>query len=155
MHDRDILPLDIINHHLPHGRLPPPVPQKQQVPALESRFHTAGQDDDDGRGGVGRDGEAFPQHEGGAEDEGEVEELGQGLAGVEGGGEEGGEHGLWGGVGDVVRESGREKGGNWLVDAAEWVSGYSESGGFEDACRIGNASTSFTRRWEDRSSIWS
>ena len=72
MHDRYILPFDIVNHDLTHfGRLVS-VPEEQEVSTLEGRFHAARQDDDDWGGGVGEDGEGFPEHEGGAEDEGEV-----------------------------------------------------------------------------------
>lgn len=144
MHNRDILPLNIINHHLAHPRLPPPIPQKQQIPPLERRFHTAGQNDDDGRGRVGRNGEAFPQHEGGAEDEGEVEELGQGLAGVEVGGEEGGDHG-WseGGVRWPCR--GRRGGdGSGIVGL---VGRMSAAWGLEDATSRKRVSNQTPRLW--------
>lgn len=90
MHNRNILPLNIIHHHLPHLRLPPAIPQKQQVPPLKRWLHAPRQYYYDGRGRIGRDGQTFPQHEGGREDEGEVKYLGEELAGLEGG--EGGKH---------------------------------------------------------------
>ena len=50
MHNRDILPLNIIHHNLPHRRLAQqiPIPEKQEVAALEGGFHGAGENDDDG-----------------------------------------------------------------------------------------------------------
>ena len=68
------------------------IPEEEEVATLESGFHGPGQDDDDGGGGVGEDGEGFPHHEGGGEDEGEVEELLQGLARVGEGGAYDGDH---------------------------------------------------------------
>lgn len=75
MHNRYILPPHIIHHDLADLSLGRSVPEKEQVSALEGRFHAAGEDYDYGGGGVGEDGEAFPEHEGCGEDEGEVEDL--------------------------------------------------------------------------------
>ena len=72
MHDGDILAPDIIHHHLSYFGIQAAVPEEQQVSTLESRFHTSGEDDYDGRSGVGCDTQAFPEHKGCAEDEGEV-----------------------------------------------------------------------------------
>lgn len=55
MHNRNILPTHIIHHNLAHLRLDPSIPQKQQIPPLEGWLHAAGEDYDDGRGGVGED----------------------------------------------------------------------------------------------------
>lgn len=98
MHDRDILAAHVVHYDLSHLRFDAAIPEEEQVAALESRFHAAGEDDHDGRGGVGRDGEAFPEHESGREHEGEVEDLRGHLARLEAG--EGGEH--CGGCGGVV-----------------------------------------------------
>ena len=79
MHNRDILALDIVDDHLPNLRVQPAIPQQKDVAALKGRLHAAREDDDDWRGGVGEEAEALPHHEGGAEDEGEVEDLGEEL----------------------------------------------------------------------------
>lgn len=62
MHNRNILILDVINHHLPNPGLARPVavPQQQQITALERRLHGSGQNNDDGRGRVGYRAEALP-----------------------------------------------------------------------------------------------
>lgn len=101
MHNGNILAPHIIDDDLAHARLAPevPIPQEEQVAALKGRLHGSREDDDDGRGRVGEDREALPHHEGGREDEAEVEELREGLAWVL----EGGEHFVWrSGVGVVV-----------------------------------------------------
>lgn len=85
MHDRDILPLNVIHHDLTNLRLHASIPQEQQIPPLKRGLHAPRKHDDDGRGRVGGDGEAFPEHKGGGENEGEVEDLGEELAGLEGG----------------------------------------------------------------------
>lgn len=85
MHNRNILPPHIIHNHFPDLRFEAAVPEEKEVAALEGGFHAAGQDYDDGRGGVGEDGEPFPEHEGGGEYEGEVEDLGGELPGLHGG----------------------------------------------------------------------
>lgn len=90
MHNWNILAPHIIHHHLPDLGFHAAVPQEEEVAALEGGLHGAGEDDDNGRGGVGEDGEAFPEHEGGGEDEGEVEDLGGELPGLHLG--EGAEH---------------------------------------------------------------
>ena len=100
MHNRDILASHIIHHNLADFRIHAPIPQQQDISALKRGLHAAGQDDDDGGGGVGDDGEAFPEHEGGGEDEGEVEDLGEELARLEGG--EGREH-VGGGIEGLQR----------------------------------------------------
>ena len=76
MHNRDILPLDIIHHDFADLGILPAVPQEQEVTALERRLHAAGQYDDNRGRRVGSHGEAFPEHEGCAKDEREVEDLG-------------------------------------------------------------------------------
>lgn len=93
MHNRDILPLHIVYDNLADLRVlhEIAVPKEQQVAALKGRLHGAREHNDDGRGRVGDDGKAFPHHEGGGEDEGEVEDLGEGLSGVF----DGAEHGGW------------------------------------------------------------
>lgn len=93
MHNRNVLPAHVVHHDFSHLRLGAAVPQEEQVSALESGFHAAREDDDDGRGGVCGYGEAFPQHEGGAEDEGKVEDLGGELPGLEAG--DCAEHFVW------------------------------------------------------------
>ena len=85
MHNRNVLPAHIVHHHLADLRFRAPVPEKEEIATLESGFHAAGEDDDDGRGGVCGYREALPEHEGGAEDEGEVEDLGGELPGLEAG----------------------------------------------------------------------
>ena len=80
MHDRNVLALDVIYHHLPDLGVQPSIPKEQDVSPLERWFHGAGEDDNDGRRRVGEDGESLPHHERRAEHEGEVEELGEQLA---------------------------------------------------------------------------
>ena len=92
MYNRYILPLDVVDDDLADLGLFVAVPEEEEVAALKGGFHGAGEDDDDGRGRVGDDGERFPKHEGGGEDEGEVEDLGEGLAWVGEVGRDGGEH---------------------------------------------------------------
>lgn len=75
MHDRNILAAHVVDHHLANLRVGAPVPQEEQVAALEGRFHAAGQHHHDGRGGVRCDGQPFPEHESCGEDEREVEDL--------------------------------------------------------------------------------
>ena len=82
MHDRDILPPDVVDDDLADLGGVVPVPEEEEVSALEGRLHAAGEDDDDGGGGVGEHGEGLPEHEGRAEDEGEVEDLERRLARV-------------------------------------------------------------------------
>lgn len=71
MHDGYVLAPDVVYHDLADIRVlyEVPVPQEEEVPALEGGLHAAGEDDDDGRGRVGGDGEALPHHEGGREDQ--------------------------------------------------------------------------------------
>ena len=76
MHNRDILPLDIIHHDFADLGILPAVPQEQEVAALERRLHAAGQHDNNRGRRVGGHGESFPEHEGCAEDERKVEDLG-------------------------------------------------------------------------------
>lgn len=64
MHNGDILSAHVIHDDLADLGVEAPVPQKQQVAALERRLHAAGQHDDYGRGRVCGDREAFPEHEG-------------------------------------------------------------------------------------------
>lgn len=90
MNDRNVLAPHIVHDNLADLRVHAAVPEKQQVAALERGLHTAGQHHDDGRGRVGRDAEPLPHHEGGTEDEREVEHLRGQLARLHGG--EGGEH---------------------------------------------------------------
>ena len=52
---------------------------------MKRGLHAPGQDDDDWGRGVRRHGEPFPEHERGGEDEGEVEDLREELAGLDGG----------------------------------------------------------------------
>jgi len=85
MYNGNVLPTHIVHHYFSHLCLYAPIPQKEQVSTLESGFHAARQHDDDGRGGVGGYGEPFPEHEGGGEDEGEVEDLGGKLPGLHAG----------------------------------------------------------------------
>ena len=79
MHNWDILPFDIIYHDFTDLGIPPAVPQEQEVAALERRLHAARQHDDNRGRRVGSHGESFPEHEGCAEDERKVEDLGDEL----------------------------------------------------------------------------
>jgi len=72
MHDGDILAPDIIHHHLSDSCILTSIPEEQQVAALESWFHGSREDYHDGRGGISGYGQAFPEHECCAEDQGEV-----------------------------------------------------------------------------------
>ena len=89
MHNRNILPLHIVHHNLAHVGPGIPIPEEEQVSTLEGGLHGPGEDNDDGRRRVRDHAEGLPEHEGRAEDEGEVEELEGGGAR---GGEVGGEH---------------------------------------------------------------
>lgn len=93
MHDRYILPLDIIDHNLPNLRLPRTIPEEEQISPLKGRFHATGEHDHDGWGGVAKNRNSLPQHESGREDEGEVEDLRRELPRLEV--RERWDHGLW------------------------------------------------------------
>lgn len=80
MYNWNILPFDVVNHDLSDLCFHSPIPQKEQISALESRLHASGQNDDDRRRGICCDGEPFPEHKGGRKHEGEVEELDEQLA---------------------------------------------------------------------------
>lgn len=84
MNNGDILPLDIIHHHLPDLRLHAPVPQEEQIPPLKRGLHAAGQHHHDGRRRVRRHRESLPEHERRRQHEREVEQLRQQLARLQG-----------------------------------------------------------------------
>ena len=62
MNNRNVLALHIIYHNLSDRCFSHkiPVPKEEEVASLEGGLHGARKDDDDGRGGVGDDGETFP-----------------------------------------------------------------------------------------------
>jgi len=53
----------------------PSIPKEEEVPALECRLHAAREDNDNGRGGIRYNAQAFPKHEGCTKNESECEQL--------------------------------------------------------------------------------
>lgn len=102
VHDGYVLALDVVDYYLADLGGCIAVPEEEQVASLEGRLHGTGQDDHDGGGTVGNYAERLPHHEGGAEDEGEVENLLEGLPGRGQSRFEVGEHGGRVGVGSRV-----------------------------------------------------
>lgn len=62
MNNRYVLILDIVDHNLADICLlqPVPVPQEEEIAALEGRLHATAEDDNYGRGGVRDDRKTFP-----------------------------------------------------------------------------------------------
>lgn len=95
MNNRNILSFHIVHHNLADFGLcnDVTIPNKEEVASLKCGLHGAGEDDDNGRRGVGDNGKTLPHHERRREDQGEVEELCGGLPGILECGQHGGDEG--------------------------------------------------------------
>lgn len=82
MHDRYILPLDVVDHNLPNLCVLASVPEEEQISPLKGRLHASGKNYYYRRRRVCSYGEALPQHESCRENKGEIQDLGEGLSGV-------------------------------------------------------------------------